>query len=102
MNPVVLLYAAILLISGLTFAYAMWSYYECPSTRSHKPYIFPIFVSVGWFMTSVQGIVNHITGGHGAPDGVSFLLLTIVTLIALLIFIRYYRRCRQDHHIIEE
>lgn len=102
MNPVVLLYAAILLISGLTFAYAMWSYYECPSTRSHKPYIFPIFVSVGWFMTSVQGIVNYVTGGHGAPDGVSFLLLTIITLIALLIFIRYYRRYRQDHRTIEE
>ena len=85
-------YAILILVSLITFLYTIWSYYECPKTRSHRPYIFPIFVSAAWIVVSLQGLA----GRHGAVDGYSLLGLSIVTLLSLLIFIRYYRQCRGE------
>ena len=87
-------YAILILVSLITFLYTIWSYYECPKTRSHRPYIFPIFVSAAWIVVSLQGLA----GRHGAVDGYSLLGLSIATLLSLLIFIRYYRQCRGEHH----
>lgn len=87
-------YAILILVSLITFLYTIWSYYECPKTRSHRPYIFPIFVSAAWIVVSLQGL----TGRHGAVDGYSLLGLSIATLVSLLIFIRYYRQCRGEHN----
>ena len=94
-------YALLLLVSLSTFIYALWSYYECPATRSHKPYVFPIFASVGWFVLAVNDLMVY-GNGKGIPANISsFVLLTAITLLALLIFVHYYRRDR-NHEAIRE
>jgi len=95
-------YALLLLVSLSTFIYALWSYYECPATRSHKPYVFPIFASVGWFVLAVNDLMVY-GNGQGIPANISsFVLLTAITLLALLIFVHYYRRDRHHEAIREK
>ena len=102
MNLITSCYALLLLVSLSTFIYALWSYYECPSTRSHKPYVFPIFASVGWFVLAVNDLMVY-GNGKGIPANISsFVLLTAITLLALLIFVHYYRRDRQHEAIREK
>lgn len=95
MTPIFVLYVTLFLSSLVTFLYALGAYYECPNTRSHKPYIFPIFVSAGWILLAIQGLTGV------KPDMHSLLGLAIGTLVALAILLYHYRRQRQEcpHHV---
>lgn len=92
------LYSLIVLISLTTFLYSLWSYHECPATRSHKPYVFPIFVSLGWFIYSIDSIARPTK-----VDGYALLVLIFFTLLALLIYVHHYRNDRRTgNEIVRE
>ncbi len=95
MGLAITLYSGLMLVALLTCIYSIWCYYECPTTRSHRPYVFPIFVSIGWFVLSLNGIMAYATRTQRAPDGFAFILLATATMVALLIFLSHYRRGRQ-------
>ena len=104
MNTVIILsYASLLLLSaGLSF-YSIWCYYECPVTRSHRPYVLPVFVSVGWFFFAINGLVTQATRLPGPRVDVPALtLLAAATLVSLAIFITYYRRGRANETFREK
>lgn len=101
MNAITALYTALILVSVYTCGYSIWCYYECPNTRSHRPYVFPIFVSVGWFFFAMNGLITIAAGKGTRMDGYAVLLLSVATLVALLIFVYHYRRGRKNETIRE-
>jgi heme A synthase len=88
MSTIFALYAGLFLAALVTFFYAALAYYECPQTRSHRPYIFPIFASMGWVLLALQGLTGHVLDKHSIAG------LTLVTLLAILILLHNYRRVR--------
>jgi hypothetical protein len=90
MSIIFALYAGLFLVALATFLYAAAAYYECPQTRSHKPYVFPIFISIGWVLLALQGL----TGSELDIQAVTGLILaTLGTVISLL---HTYRKSRQE------
>lgn len=87
------LYTALLLIAFVTFLYSLAAYYECPNTRSHRPYIIPIFVSTGWIFLAVYGIAGGNFDKHSVAG------LAVVTLLAIIVLLHYYRRTRELCHV---
>ena len=96
MNEIAALYTALVLISVYTCGYSIWCYYECPATRSHKPYVFPMFLSVGWFFFGINGLLTVNSQDQARMDAISVLLLSAATLLALLVFVYHYRRSRRN------
>ena len=96
MNEIAALYTALVLISVYTCGYSIWCYYECPATRSHKPYVFPMFLSVGWFFFGINGLLTINSQDQTRMDAMSVLLLYAATLLALLVFVYHYSRSRRN------
>ena len=96
MNEIAALYTALVLISVYTCGYSIWCYYECPATRSHKPYAFPMFISVGWFFFGINGLLTINSQYQTRMDAIAVLLLSAATLLALLVFVYHYRRGRKN------
>ena len=96
MNEITALYTALVLISVYTCGYSIWCYYEYSATRSHKPYVFPMFLSVGWFFFGINGLLIINSQEQARMDAISVLLLSAATLLALLVFVYHYRRGRRN------
>lgn len=90
MNPVVTVFASLILVSLLATIYSFWAYHNCPDCKSHRPLIFPIICSIAWFLIGVDQLVAYQHKTHGTADGVTILLLIIVTLVALVYFVKDY------------
>jgi heme A synthase len=89
MSTIFALYGVLFLAALVTFLYAALAYYECPQTRSHRPYIFPIFASIGWVLLALQGLTGQTLDKHSTAG------LTLVTLLAIIILLHNYRKVRQ-------
>ena len=96
MNEIAASYAAIVLISVYTCGYSIWGYYECSATRSHKPYVFPMFLSVGWFFFGINGLLTINSQDQAHMDAIAVKLLSAATLLALLVFVYHYSRSRRN------
>lgn len=90
MNLFVLAYAGLILVSLLAVMYTLWAYHHCPSNRSHRPLVFPIMCSIAWFLVGVEQLIAYVKRAHGTVDSITMIVLTIVTLIALLYFVKAY------------
>lgn len=91
-----LLYGLLLIGSLSCGLYAGWAYHDCPVTRSHKPYVFPIVVCTGWFLFAIDGLVALASGVSNRPDAAAATILALATIITLSIFVYYYRRHRHE------
>lgn len=98
MSGLAALYASLILAALYTCGYSIWCYYECPATRSHRPYILPIFISVGWFFFGIDGLLAIATHTTEQADSKAVLLLSVSTLVALFVFVYHYRRSRRSCH----
>lgn len=86
----VYIYAGLILISIVATCYTLWAYHHCPCDKSQRPLIFPIICSIAWFLVSVDQMIAIILHTHDSSDGLTVILLIIITLIALLYFVRNY------------
>lgn len=95
MNWIIMLYALLILISLVASIYTLWAYHHCPDNRSHRPLIFPIVCSMAWFLVGIEQLVAYVKHTHGSVDGFTMIGLVIVTLVALLYFVKAYVLHRQ-------
>lgn len=86
----VYIYAGLILVSIVSTGYTLWAYHHCPCHKSHRPLIFPIICSIAWFIVSLDQLIAIILKTHDSSDGLTVILLIIITLIALLYFVKNY------------
>lgn len=96
MRFVVLAYASLILISLIASMFSIWAYHSCPANRSHRPLIFPIVCSISWFLVGVDQLVAVINRTHGTIDGLTLVLLTTITIVALIYFVNSYVMLRHQ------
>lgn len=86
----VVIYAGLILVSIVATCYTLWAYHHCPCNKSHRPLIFPIICSIAWFIVSVDQLVSMLEHTHDSSDGLTSIMLIILTLIAMLYFVKNY------------
>ena len=96
MRFVVLSYALLILISLVAAMFSIWAYHTCPANRSHRPLTFPIICSIAWFLVGIDQLVAVMNKTHGTVDGLTLVLLTSVTIVALIWFVNSYVMLRHQ------
>lgn len=96
MRFVILAYALLIMVSLVASMFSIWAYHTCPSNRSHRPLIFPIICSISWFLVGIDQLIAIMNKTHGTIDGLTLVLLTSITIVALIYFVNSYVMLRHQ------